>query len=84
MMASSVCERKDSPLPLHNYVSLSVHGSVTWLQFCRQMKDVAGVEALLASHKDEIDACQDSFTNFKRKAEAVIAAGLYASREVWM
>jgi len=47
---------------------------------CRQMKDVAGAEALLASHKDEID----SFTSFKRKAEAIIAARLYASREVWM
>ena len=48
-------------------------------------QDVAGAEALLATHsehKAEIDARQDSFTSFKRKAEALIAARHYASREV--
>ena len=60
---------------------------VAVLQADELPQDVAGAEALLASHsehKAEIDARQDSFTSFKRKAEAVIAAGLYASREVWM
>ena len=58
---------------------------VAVLQADELPQDVAGAEALLTSHsehKAEIDARQDSFTSFKKKAEALITARHYASQEV--
>ena len=58
---------------------------VAVLQADELPQDVAGAEALLTSHsehKAEIDARQDSFTSFKKNAEALIAAKHYASQEV--
>ena len=58
---------------------------VAVLQADELPQDVAGAEALLTSHsehKAEFDARQDSFTSFKKKAEALITARHYASQEV--
>ena len=58
---------------------------VAVLQADELPQDVAGAEAPLTSHsehKAEIDARQDSFTSFKKKAEALITARHYASQEV--
>ena len=58
---------------------------VAVLQADKLPQDVAGEEALLtfhSEHKAEIDARQDSFTSFKKKAEALITARHYAGQEV--
>ena len=61
----------------HNLSYLYPHSSwvsdmVAVLQADELPQDVAGAEALLtfhSEHKAEIDARQDSFTSFKKKAE---------------
>lgn len=48
-------------------------------------QDVVGAEAALSNHlehKVEIDARQDSFSNFLQQGEALILSGHYATQEV--
>ena len=48
-------------------------------------QDVSGAEEALSTyleHKVEIDARQDSFSNFLKQGEALVQAGHYASQEV--
>ena len=81
---ASLLSSSHHPLPLPTHSSW-VGDMVAVLQADELPQDVAGAEALLTSHsehKAEIDARQDSFTSFKKNAEALIAARHYASQEV--